>query len=115
MTSLLVFHHISPFRDRVSFFPAIIKLKADRPAIPIFKRKSAPTFTVKDNFRTHTQGAIALLDTSGLPELLSRKGLKRKSRKPPRGTEELERKARFFAKQKMRPKSKSAVKAISNP
>jgi hypothetical protein len=29
-----------------------------------------------------------------------------KSRKPPPGAEELERKARFFAKQKMRPKSK---------
>jgi peptidoglycan/xylan/chitin deacetylase (PgdA/CDA1 family) len=87
-------------------------------AIPISKRKSAPTFTAKDNFRRHKRGAIVLLHirqaegaaalagcaTSGkpkalsrLPELLPRKGLKWKSRKPPQWAEELERKAQFCA------------------
>jgi hypothetical protein len=94
-------------------------------AIPISKRKSAPTFTAKDKFRTHKRGAIVLLPYPAKPELLHhirqarprlpdvmpRKGLKRKSRKPPQWAEELERKAWFFAKQKMRPKSKKCLKS----
>jgi hypothetical protein len=48
-------------------------------------------------------------------KICARKGLKWKSRKPPPGAEELERKARFFAAlpQKMRPKYEKANHKIN--
>jgi hypothetical protein len=64
-----------------------------KPAIPISKRKSAPTFTAKDNFRRH-------------------KRLKRNLRSV---TKQIGAESAVCTEQKCTQNQKSAVKTISNP